>query len=111
MPCRLPRLGAGAAPSPGRFCYPACWGLAAWHGAPLAAGVAARGVRLVVLALLALVTTLGTTACNPLYYYYNHGPPTTPATPSGTYTVKVTGQSTNGVSAITNTTTISVTVN
>jgi ABC-type glycerol-3-phosphate transport system substrate-binding protein len=68
-------------------------------------------IRLVLLALLVLVATLGTTACSPLYHYYNHGPPATPATPSGTYTVKVTGQSSNGVSAITNTTTISVTVN
>ena len=54
---------------------------------------------------------LGTTACNPLYNYYNHGPPVNPATPSGTYTVNVTGQSSNGVTAITNSTTISVTVN
>jgi hypothetical protein len=63
------------------------------------------------LALLGLITTLGTTACSPLYRYYNHGPPTNIPTPSGTYTVTVTGQSSNGVSAITNSTTISVTVN
>ena len=46
--------------------------------------------------------TLGTTACNPLYNYYNHGPVPNPATPSGTYTVTVTAQSSNGVTAITN---------
>jgi hypothetical protein len=67
--------------------------------------------RLMLVALLGLITTLGTTACNPLYRYYNHGPPANNPTPSGTYTVTVTGQSSNGVTAITNSTTISVTVN
>ena len=66
--------------------------------------------RLSLLALVALVTTLGTTACNPRYYYLNHGPPTNPATPAGTYTINVTAQSSNGVDAITNTTTMSLTV-
>jgi hypothetical protein len=67
--------------------------------------------RLALLALVALVTTLGTTACNPLYYYYNHGPTPTPPTPSGTYNVTVTAQSSNGVAAITNSTTMVLTVN
>ncbi len=66
--------------------------------------------RLMLVALLGLITTLGTTACSPLYRYYNHGPPVNNPTPSGTYTVTVTGQSSNGVTAITNSTTISVTV-
>jgi hypothetical protein len=66
--------------------------------------------RLALVALLGLVTTLGSTACNPLYYYYNHGPPTTPATPTGSFTVTVTGQSSNGVTAITNSTTMVLTV-
>jgi hypothetical protein len=66
--------------------------------------------RLSLLALVALVTTLGTTACNPRYYYLNHGPPTNPATPAGTYTINVTAQSSNGVTAITNSTTMSLTV-
>jgi hypothetical protein len=66
--------------------------------------------RLTLLALMALVTMLGTTACNPRYYYLNHGPPINPATPAGTYTINVTAQSTDGVSAITNTTTMSLTV-
>ena len=66
--------------------------------------------RLVLVALLGLVTTLGTTACNPLYYYYNHGPTVTPSTPTGTFTITVTGQSTNGVSAITNSNTFVLTV-
>jgi hypothetical protein len=66
--------------------------------------------RLALVAFVGLVTASGTTACNPLYYYENHGPPHPPATPSGTYTVTVTGQSTNGVTAITNNTTMVLTV-
>jgi hypothetical protein len=57
--------------------------------------------RFVLVALVGLVTMLGTTACNPRYYYLNHGPPTNPATPSGTYTISVIGQSSNGITAIT----------
>jgi hypothetical protein len=55
--------------------------------------------RLSLIALVGLVTMLGTTACNPHYYYYNHGPGNVPATPAGTYTITVTGQSTNGITA------------
>jgi hypothetical protein len=55
--------------------------------------------RLSLLALVGFITVLGTTACNPNYYYYNHGPGNVPATPSGTYTVTVTGQSSNGITA------------
>jgi hypothetical protein len=57
--------------------------------------------RLSVVTLLALVTLLGATGCNPRYDYYNHGPDPAPPTPAGTYTVTVTGQSTNGVTAVT----------
>ena len=66
--------------------------------------------RLSLLALVGLVTTLGTTACNPRYNYEHHGPPINPATPAGTYTINVTAQSSNGVAAITNSTTMSLTV-
>ena len=66
--------------------------------------------RLALLALVGLVATLGTTACNPQYYYYNHGPPNTPATPAGTYTITVTGQSSNGITATTQNTTFVLTV-
>ncbi|MGP8174001.1 MAG: Ig-like domain-containing protein [Terracidiphilus sp.] len=66
--------------------------------------------RLSLLALLGLVTMLGTTACNPRYDYEHHGPPPNPATPAGTYTVYVTAQSSNGVTAITNSTTMALTV-
>jgi hypothetical protein len=67
--------------------------------------------RLSLLALLAVVATLGTTACNPRYDYLNHGPPPNPATPSGTYTIDVTAQSSNGVTATTHTTSFTLTVN
>jgi len=66
--------------------------------------------RLSLLALVALVTLLGTTACNARYDYYNHGPPVNPATPAGTYTVDVTAQSSDGVTATTHFTTLALTV-
>jgi hypothetical protein len=67
--------------------------------------------RVSLLALVGLVTMLGTTGCNPRYNYEHHGPPINPATPSGTYTITVTAQSSNGVTAITNSTTFALTVN
>jgi hypothetical protein len=66
--------------------------------------------RLSLLALVALVGLLGTTACNARYNYYNHGPPPNSATPAGTYTVDVTAQTSNGVTATTNKTTLALTV-
>jgi len=66
--------------------------------------------RLSLLALVGLVTVLGTTGCNPRYYYLNHGPPANKATPSGSYVIVVTAQSTNGVTAITHSTTLALTV-
>ena len=70
----------------------------------------ARLNRLSLLALVAFVAMLGTTGCNARYDYFHHGPPTNPATPAGTYTVTVTAQSSNGVTAITNSTTLALTV-
>ncbi len=66
--------------------------------------------RLSLLALVGLVTTLGATGCNPRYYYLNHGPTEPPATPSGTYPITIAGQSSNGVTAVTNTTTLQLVV-
>ena len=66
--------------------------------------------RLSLLALVALVSLLGTTACNARYDYYNHGPPPNPPTPAGTYTIKVTGQSSDGVNATTLSTSLVLTV-
>lgn len=66
--------------------------------------------RLMLLGLLALITCLGTTACNPLWYYQNHGPPYNLPTPPGTYTLLVSAQSSNGVTASTHTTNFVLTV-
>jgi hypothetical protein len=66
--------------------------------------------RLALMALVGLVMTLGMTGCSPLYRYYNHGPPPPPATPAGTYNVKITAQSSNGVTSISSTTTMVLTV-
>jgi len=67
--------------------------------------------RFMLLALVGFVTVLGTTACNPRYYYLNHGPPANPATPAGTYTVTFTGQTNNGVTTTTHATTFVLIVN
>jgi hypothetical protein len=66
--------------------------------------------RLSLVALVGLVTMMGATACAPRYNYYNHGPIANPATPSGTYTVSVNAQSTNGITAVTQNATLAVTV-
>jgi len=66
--------------------------------------------RLSLVALVGLVTMLGATACAPRYSYYNHGPIPNPATPSGTYTLSVNAQSSDGVTAITQTATMALTV-
>jgi hypothetical protein len=66
--------------------------------------------RLTLLALVGLVLTLGATACSPRYDYFNHSPPINPATPAGTYTVTVTAQSSNGVTATNRFTTFVLTV-
>lgn len=66
--------------------------------------------RVALVALVGLVATMGMTACNPYYYYYNHGPTSVPSTPAGTYTVTVTAQSNNGVTAISNSTNLVLTV-
>jgi hypothetical protein len=66
--------------------------------------------RMLLMALLAFVGVLGSTACSPLYNYRNHGPPTNLPTPAGTYNVMISAQSSNGVSATTHTTTVAVTV-
>ncbi|MDE3201051.1 MAG: Ig-like domain repeat protein [Acidobacteriota bacterium] len=66
--------------------------------------------RMMLIALVSLVATLGMTACSPLYYYKNHGPPTNLPTPSGTYSVNIDAQSSNGVTAITHNTTLALTV-
>jgi hypothetical protein len=101
------RPGAGASPIAWAFLLPGALALAglAWGGRRR------RWLsRVSLLALVALVATLGTTACNPRYSYLNHGPPQNPATPAGTYTINVIAQSSNGVSAITHSTSFVLTV-
>jgi hypothetical protein len=66
--------------------------------------------RLSLLLVLGLVTTLGTAGCSPLYRFYQHGPGNNPPTPAGTYNITVTAQSSNGVTAITNSTSLVLTV-
>jgi hypothetical protein len=66
--------------------------------------------RLSLVALVGLVSTLGMTACAPRYYYFNHGPTYNLPTPPGTYTMQVTAQSSNGVTANTQSTSFALTV-
>ncbi len=66
--------------------------------------------RLSLLGIVALVTVLGTTGCNPLYGYKNHGPTPNRPTPTGNYTLLITAQSSNGVTATTRNTTMVLTV-
>lgn len=80
--------------------------------AGLAFGVRRRRFmsRLVLLALVGFVTVLGAAACSPLYNYRNHGPPHNLPTPAGTYTVTISAQSSNGVTATTHTTSLALQV-
>jgi hypothetical protein len=66
--------------------------------------------RMVLLALVGFVAVAGTTACSPLYNYYNHGPTKNLPTPAGTFTITVAAQSSNGVTATTRYTTFALTV-
>ncbi|MGB6194405.1 MAG: Ig-like domain-containing protein [Terracidiphilus sp.] len=66
--------------------------------------------RLSMLGLLAMVTVLGTVGCSPLYNYRNHGPPHNLPTPAGSYTLHVTAQSSNGVTAVPHTASMVLTV-
>ena len=104
----LPHPGANSSPVAWAVLLPGVFGLAG-----LAFGARRRRwlSRLSLLALVGLVTVLGTTACNPRYYYLNHGPPSNLPTPAGTYTVNITAQSSNGITATTNSTSLALTVN
>ena len=62
------------------------------------------------LGMVALIGVLATTACGPLYYYRNHGPSPNLPTPTGTYNLVVTAQSSNGITATTHSTTLVLTV-
>lgn len=66
--------------------------------------------RTALIALLGIVTVFGAAACSPLYNYHNHGPTPNLPTPAGSYTVKIAAQSSNGVTANTQYTSIALTV-
>jgi hypothetical protein len=53
---------------------------------------------------------MGTSACNARYYYLNHGPTFTGTLP-GTYTMTITAQTSNGVTASTQSQTLTLVVN
>jgi hypothetical protein len=67
--------------------------------------------RVALLGFIALVTSLGTTGCNPQYYYYHHGPDTNLPTPAGSYTITITGQSSDGITATNASTPMALVVN
>ena len=101
------RPGQAPAPIAWGFLLPGVLGLGG-----LAWGTRRRKwlARLSLVAMVGLVTMLGTTGCNPRYGYKNHSPSPNPATPAGTYTVSVTAQSSNGVTAISHPTSFVLTV-
>jgi len=109
------QLGSGALARPriGRGPGPATWALVL-PGALALIGLGLRRRRwignLALVVLLGIVCALGATACNSRYNYYNHGPPPIPPTPAGNYKLTITAQSNNGITAITHTTTLSLTV-
>ncbi len=57
--------------------------------------------RLALIALLGVVTVLGASGCAPRYNYYRHGPDQNLPTPPGSYTLKITAQTSNGITATT----------
>jgi len=101
------QLHSGTRPVAWALALPGVFGLAG-----LAFGARKRRwlTRLSLLSLVGLVSVLGTTACSPQYDYYHHGPPHNLPTPSGSYQVSVTAQSSNGITAITNSTSLALTV-
>jgi hypothetical protein len=54
--------------------------------------------RVALIALMAVIASLGLSGCNPQYSYYHHGPDTNLPTPAGTYNLTITGQATDGIS-------------
>jgi hypothetical protein len=111
------QLGTSSAATPGisRPANPIALGLL-FPGTLALVGLAWRGrrrrwlSRLSVVALLGIISILSTTACNVRYNYFHHGPPPNPPTPTGTYSLNVIAQSSNGITAITHNTTLVLTV-
>ena len=53
------------------------------------------------IALVGMITVIGATGCAPRYNYYHHGPDQNLPTPSGSYTLQITAQTSNGITATT----------
>lgn len=66
--------------------------------------------RLALVLLIGGVTLVGTTGCNPRYYYLNHGPHFGGTAP-GSYTIQVIAQTSNGVTASGHSVNLALTVN
>lgn len=64
---------------------------------------------LALLLMVGAVSVLGTTACSARYYYLHHGP-TFGGTVAGSYTISVTAQTSNGVTAVSHTVPLALTV-
>ena len=67
--------------------------------------------RIALVLLVGAVGVLGTTACNPRYRYLNHPPTPNYGTLPGSYTLTVWAQTSNGVTASEQFTTLGLTVN
>jgi len=67
--------------------------------------------RISLVLFVGTVALLGTSACSARYGYFHHPPTANDGTPTGTYTLTVTAQTSNGVSAATHSTPLALTVN
>jgi hypothetical protein len=65
--------------------------------------------RVALVLLIGGITLMGTTGCNPRYYYLNHGPTYPGATP-GNYTIQVIAQTSNGITASAHSVNLALTV-
>jgi hypothetical protein len=77
------------------FVFPALFGLAGLGACKR------RPWRNLALGMLAFAGAMSMTACAQRYNYLNHGPPGNPGTPTGSYTVTVDAESSNGSFTIT----------
>ena len=67
--------------------------------------------RTALVVMIGAVSLLGATACAARYRYLNHPPTPNNGTPKGNYTITITAQTSNGVTAAAHSTTIALTVN
>jgi hypothetical protein len=67
--------------------------------------------RVALLAMVGAIAVLGTAACNPRYKYLNHPPTFNGGTPTGDYTLTIWAQTSNGVTAAEQFTTMPLTIN